>query len=603
MDRARRRQASSSPFARIEDAVDAIRAGRMVIVVDDEDRGERGRPDDRRREGHARSDQLHGALRPRPDLSGDDAASGSIELEIPLMVAQNTSPLRDRVLRVDRGASGATTHRHLGRATARATVLAAIDPATRPRDLARPGHMFPLRAAHRRRAGARRPDRSGRSISRASPGCYPAGVICEIMNEDGTMARVPQLTKFAQQARPADDHDRRPDQVPDAHRVAGEARRHGEAADRVRRRSASTRSRTSVDKQTHVALVRGDIGDGSDVAGARPLAVPHRRRVAFRRAATAARSSIPAMERIAAKKAAGVLLYLQPGRARHRAGQQDPRLRAAGRRARHGRGERAARVQGRSARLRHRRRRSCATSASRSMRLLSNNPRKLGRHRGLRPVGQRVAAARDPGLGFDAPVPSRPRKRSSATSCRQRLTRSRRPVHAWKNRPAHAIRRGFLTAVPPCSPGRGAAPNDQAQLTLRWLAWIVESLRRQQHTEESLDGLGEPARRRQPTVKDGRTTGFEFMRARASADIYYAAAQRAAARGLQAHISDEVAAVFENTEWSRSRIEIGIRREVRTACTPRRRGAERHNSFCSSTLPLRARSAYRDSSARMRACV
>ena len=77
-----------------------------------------------------------------------------------------------------------------------ATVLAAIDPATRPSDLARPGHMFPLRA------------RTGGVLVRAGQteaavdlariaGLYPAGVICEIMNEDGTMARVPELTKFA----------------------------------------------------------------------------------------------------------------------------------------------------------------------------------------------------------------------------------------------------------------------------------------------------------------------------------------------------------------------------------------------------------------------
>src|SRR5206468_1751133 len=77
-----------------------------------------------------------------------------------------------------------------------ATVLAAIDPATRPSDLARPGHMFPLRA------------RSGGVMVRAGQteaavdlariaGLYPAGVICEIMNQDGTMARVPELTRFA----------------------------------------------------------------------------------------------------------------------------------------------------------------------------------------------------------------------------------------------------------------------------------------------------------------------------------------------------------------------------------------------------------------------
>ena len=77
-----------------------------------------------------------------------------------------------------------------------ATVLAAIDPRTRPSDLARPGHMFPLRARDGGvlvRAGQ---TEAAVDLARIA-GLYPAGVICEIMNEDGTMARVPELTKFA----------------------------------------------------------------------------------------------------------------------------------------------------------------------------------------------------------------------------------------------------------------------------------------------------------------------------------------------------------------------------------------------------------------------
>ena len=145
------------------------------------------------------------------------------------------------------------------------TVLAAIDPETKPRDLARPGHVFPLRARDGGvlvRAGQ---TEAAVDLARMA-GLYPAGVICEIMNEDGTMARVPELTKFAQQARPADDHDRGPDPVPDAHRAPGEARgaraelptEHGAFRIFALRQPAST-------AKTHVALVRGDIGDGKDV--------------------------------------------------------------------------------------------------------------------------------------------------------------------------------------------------------------------------------------------------------------------------------------------------------------------------------------------------
>src|SRR5207302_6319900 len=76
-----------------------------------------------------------------------------------------------------------------------ATVQAAIDPARRPSDLARPGHMFPLRA---RDGGVMvRAGQTEAAVDLARiAGLYPAGVICEIMNEDGTMARVPELTKF-----------------------------------------------------------------------------------------------------------------------------------------------------------------------------------------------------------------------------------------------------------------------------------------------------------------------------------------------------------------------------------------------------------------------
>src|SRR5205823_2162574 len=116
------------------------------------------------------------------------------ELEIPLMVRDNTSRFETAfctpIDAVGKTTTGISAHDRA------ATVQTAIDPATRPADLARPGHVHPLRA------------RSGGVLVRAGQteaavdlariaGLYPAGVICEIMNEDGTMARVPQLTKFA----------------------------------------------------------------------------------------------------------------------------------------------------------------------------------------------------------------------------------------------------------------------------------------------------------------------------------------------------------------------------------------------------------------------
>ena len=149
-----------------------------------------------------------------------------------------------------------------------------------PRDLARPGHCS--RCARAAGGVLVRAGQTEAAVDLARiAGLYPAGVICEIMNEDGTMARVPELAKFAQQARAADDHDRRSDPVPDAHGVARQARRQGEAADRVRRRSAIIALESQLDGQTHVALVRGDIGDGEGRAGPRALEVPHRRRASL----------------------------------------------------------------------------------------------------------------------------------------------------------------------------------------------------------------------------------------------------------------------------------------------------------------------------------
>jgi 3,4-dihydroxy 2-butanone 4-phosphate synthase / GTP cyclohydrolase II len=144
-----------------------------------------------------------------------------------------------------------------------ATVLAAIDPATRPADLIRPGHIFPLRA---RKAGVlARAGQTEAAVDLARlAGLSPAGVICEIMNEDGSMARMPDLREFALRHKIllvtiADliTYRLRTDSV--VSRVAsaklpteyGEFRLHA--------------FENQIDKQTHVALVCGDLGDGRDV--------------------------------------------------------------------------------------------------------------------------------------------------------------------------------------------------------------------------------------------------------------------------------------------------------------------------------------------------
>ncbi len=180
-------------FDRIEDAIRDIRKGKMVIVVDDEDRENEG-------------DLTMAAEKVTPAAINFMAAHGRglicmpivgerlDQLQIPAMVSENTSPFETAfavsVEAKHKVSTGISAHDRA------ATVKAILDPNIRPDDLARPGHMFPLRA---REGGVL--TRAGQTeaavdLSRLA-GLYPAGVICEIMNPDGTMARVPSLARFA----------------------------------------------------------------------------------------------------------------------------------------------------------------------------------------------------------------------------------------------------------------------------------------------------------------------------------------------------------------------------------------------------------------------
>src|ERR1700751_2847214 len=180
-------------FAGIEDAIAAIRAGQMVIVVDDEDRENEG-------------DLTIAAEKVTPQTINFMAQYGRgliclamtpqrlDELEIPLMVPNNSSRFETAFCVSIEARERTTTG--ISAADRATTVLTAIDPATKPTDLVRPGHIFPLRA---RDAGVLvRAGQTEAAVDLARlAGLRPAGVICEIMNEDGSMARVPQLREFA----------------------------------------------------------------------------------------------------------------------------------------------------------------------------------------------------------------------------------------------------------------------------------------------------------------------------------------------------------------------------------------------------------------------
>ena len=183
------------PIATIDEAVAEIRDGRMIIIVDDEDRENEG-------------DLVCAAEKITPEIINFMArhARGLIclpltedrcdELHLTTQVADNTSYLGTAfTVSIDARRGISTGISAADRAT---TILVAVDPNSRPQDLARPGHIFPLRAKN---GGVLvRPGQTEASVDMARiAGLYPAGVICEIMNEDGTMSRMPQLETFAAQ--------------------------------------------------------------------------------------------------------------------------------------------------------------------------------------------------------------------------------------------------------------------------------------------------------------------------------------------------------------------------------------------------------------------
>jgi 3,4-dihydroxy 2-butanone 4-phosphate synthase/GTP cyclohydrolase II len=245
---------SGPPFAAIEDAIREFAAGRFLIVVDDEDRENEG-------------DLTIAAEKVTPEGINFMARYGRglicmpmteerlEELDIPLMVKDNTSPYNTAFCVSIEAKRNVSTG--ISAADRSHTVKVAIDPRTRPGDLTRPGHMFPLRA-HRggvlKRAGQ---TESAVDLARLA-GLYPAGVICEIMNDDGTMARLPDLVEFSKR------HGIMMITVADliAYRMRNESLVHRVAQPVLPTIYGEFRLvayRSSIEKKTHLALVLGDI--------------------------------------------------------------------------------------------------------------------------------------------------------------------------------------------------------------------------------------------------------------------------------------------------------------------------------------------------------
>src|SRR5262250_39136 len=186
---------STPRFATVEEAVEQIRQGRMIVLVDDEDRENDG-------------DLTMAAEKITPEAINFMAKYGRglicmpltedrcDELHLPLMSPINTSVHGTAFTEAIDARVGVTTG--ISASDRAVTILTAIDSKTKPQDLARPGHIFPLRA---RNGGVLvRAGQTEASVDLARiAGLNPSGVICEIMNEDGTMSRVPQLIEFCRE--------------------------------------------------------------------------------------------------------------------------------------------------------------------------------------------------------------------------------------------------------------------------------------------------------------------------------------------------------------------------------------------------------------------
>ena len=246
-------------LAKIEDAIAEIKAGRMVIVVDDEDRENEG-------------DIIVAAEK----LTADHISfmvrycSGIIcvpmegkrleELNLPLMISQNSESMGTAFTVSVDARAGTTTG--ISAADRAATVRALLGPDTKPWDLARPGHVFPLR--YMEGGVLRRAGHTEASVDLARlAGLYPAGVLCEVVNEDGTMARMPDLERFAE------EHGLMIVSIADliAYRRHREKLVHRVSEARIPTAFGSFRAVAyeSDDGRMHVALVKGEPGGKQNV--------------------------------------------------------------------------------------------------------------------------------------------------------------------------------------------------------------------------------------------------------------------------------------------------------------------------------------------------
>jgi len=251
---------TTTPFATIEEALEDIRQGRMIVVCDDEDRENEG--DLVMAAEHVTPEAINFMVREAGGwiclaLTSDRCD----ELGLELMTAKNESAMQTPFTVTIEARHGVTTG--VSAHDRAHTMRVAADPACGPRDLVQPGHVNPLKA---KRGGVlERTGHTEASVDLARlAGLVPAGVICEVMNEDGSMARVPDLAAYCER------HGLKMITIAD---LIAYRRRH----DRLVERVVSTRLPTAfgefevvgyrslVDDKHHVALVKGDVAGRPDV--------------------------------------------------------------------------------------------------------------------------------------------------------------------------------------------------------------------------------------------------------------------------------------------------------------------------------------------------
>jgi 3,4-dihydroxy 2-butanone 4-phosphate synthase / GTP cyclohydrolase II len=247
-------------FAPIPEIIEAIRRGEMVIMVDDEDRENEG---DLILAGDtATAEKLGFMLRHTSGIICLSIVGERLdELDVPMMVARNTDVRRTAFTVSIDAAVGITTG--ISAADRARTIQVVLDPESRPEDLARPGHMYPLR--YEPGGVLKRTGHTEAAVDLAVlAGRYPAGVLAEVMNDDGSVARLPELERFAK------EHDLLIGTIADliAYRRETEKLVERVVEARIPTRHGTFRAigfRSLVDDRQHLALMMGDIGDGEGV--------------------------------------------------------------------------------------------------------------------------------------------------------------------------------------------------------------------------------------------------------------------------------------------------------------------------------------------------